>query len=244
MTCLVTGGSRGIGHAIAFKLAAEGASCIVLSRNLEAARVAIAKLDCANGQTHVAAEFDVAAARRPWTAEDIGGLPLQSVDVVINAAGLAQNKLLFVSSPDEIEDIVATNLMGTIYSCRSFSRSMMRRKEGGCIVNISSVLANRAARGSSVYAACKAGVEGLTKALATELGAKNVRVNAIRPGFIQTGMLDSHVSSDAQHAFLSSIPSSRAGTVDEVADAALFLVKNKYCNGTILTVDGGFSSTL
>ncbi|KAK9323938.1 hypothetical protein V1517DRAFT_318831 [Lipomyces orientalis] len=158
--CLITGGSRGIGNAIAARVASEGANCVVLSRSLSAAREATDKLDITAGQAHVPVQFDVSKTRRMWTLDDLGGVNLSSIDVLINAAGVAQNKFLFTTPESEIENIISTNLMGTIFACRTFARPMMRRKEGGCIINISSVLAGRGARGSTVYAASKAGIEG------------------------------------------------------------------------------------
>ncbi|KAK7204499.1 hypothetical protein BZA70DRAFT_239819 [Myxozyma melibiosi] len=243
-TCLITGGSRGIGLAIASRLATDGASCILLSRTLSVAQDAASELDTSMGQMHEAVQLDVASTRRVWTADDLGGVDPASIDIVVNAAGVAQTKLLCLMTPEEIEDIVFTNLMGTIYSCRTFARSMMRSRTEKSILNISSVLSSRAGRGSSIYAACKGGIEGLTKALATELGGKRVRVNAIRPGLINTGMLSESVSSKAEQAFLERIPAGRTGSVEEVSDAAMFLIKNTYCNGAILTLDGGFSVSL
>ncbi|KAK9332426.1 hypothetical protein V1520DRAFT_334854 [Lipomyces starkeyi] len=158
--CLITGGSRGIGNAIATRLALEGASCVVLSRSIAAARQAIDKLDVTWRQIHIPVQFDVAKTTRVWTSADLGGVDLSSIDILVNAAGVAQNKLLFTTPGSEIEDIIRTNLMGTIFACRTFARPMTRRKEGGCIINISSVLAARGARGSAVYAASKAGIEG------------------------------------------------------------------------------------
>ncbi|KAK9238004.1 hypothetical protein V1525DRAFT_418912 [Lipomyces kononenkoae] len=157
--CLITGGSRGIGNAIAARLASEGASCIVISRSIAAAREATDKLDVTVKQTHVPVQFDIAKTSRVWISDDLGGVDLSSVDIVVNAAGVAQNKLLFSTPESEIEDIIRTNLMGTLYACRTFAKPMARRKEGGCIINISSVLAGRGARGSVVYAASKAGIE-------------------------------------------------------------------------------------
>ncbi|KAK9368259.1 hypothetical protein V1509DRAFT_623543 [Lipomyces kononenkoae] len=158
--CLITGGSRGIGNAIAERLALEGASCIVISRSIAGAREAVEKLDVTFNQTHVPIQFDVAKASRVWTSDDLGGVNLSTIDILVNAAGVAQNKLLFSTPESEIEDIIHTNLMGTIFACRTFAKPMARRKDGGCIINISSVLAGRGARGSAVYAASKAGIEG------------------------------------------------------------------------------------
>ncbi|KAK9450101.1 3-oxoacyl-reductase [Limtongia smithiae] len=237
--CLITGGSRGIGFAIASKFASEGATCVIVGRSAETAESACKQLDTQAGQVHSAVQFDVSSCQRVWTPDDLGGMSLQSIDILVNAAGISQQKLLCFTSPDEIDKIIFTNLLGTIYACRSFSRAMMGKKTDSCIINISSVLASRAARGSSIYAASKAGVEGLTAALATELGPRNVRVNAIRPGLIDTDM----VSAVQRDGFLPQVPLARLGTPSEVADTALFLVQNKFCNGTILSIDGGFSTS-
>ncbi|KAK9455205.1 hypothetical protein V1511DRAFT_338196 [Dipodascopsis uninucleata] len=246
--CLITGGSRGIGRAIADKLAKDGVSIIIISRTLKNAENAISTLDSTKGQQHHAVELDVSGIRRPWTSEDLGGLlnfqALKSVDMVVNAAGITHTKLLCFMSPDEIDCIINTNLMGTIYSCRTFARSMMKNPNGGSILNFSSVLSTRGGRGSSIYAAAKSGIEGLTLSLASELGSKNVRVNALRCGLIDTQMTDSSLNLDSRRDFLSRVPLGRIGTTDEVADAALFLLKNTYANGTIMSLDGGFNSSL
>ncbi|KAK9458751.1 NAD(P)-binding protein [Lipomyces oligophaga] len=239
---LITGGSSGIGYAIAHRFATEGASCFILGRSFERSEKASSKLPILSSsmQSHGAIQLDVSTVLRPWTEVDLG-LDPAAIDIVVNAAGITQSKLLCLMNSEEIDRIIRTNLLGTIYSCRTFARAMMRSKSDKSIINISSILSAQAGRGSVVYSASKAGIEGLTTALALELGSKHVRVNAIQPGLIQTDMLDEHVSKSARQEFINRVPARREGLPGEVAHAALFLATNRYINGSILNVDGGFS---
>ncbi|KAK9479225.1 hypothetical protein V1514DRAFT_328792 [Lipomyces japonicus] len=258
--CLVTGGSRGIGFVIAHKLAQLGASCLISSRSLPTAQAAAALLPVPmsfQSQCHAGVELDVS---QPWprSLNSSSSSTMTDVSVLVNCAGQAHSRLLVSMAEEDMQDLVGVNLLGVMYGCKAISRLMLRRKvnagttttpssssvniDRGVIVNVSSVLAAQAGQGAAVYAACKAGVEGLTRALACELGPRGIRVNAVRPGLVRTSMTDKHVSDDRQSLVRTRIPLGRLGTADDVADAVVFLITNRYVNGQVLTVDGGFTA--
>ncbi|GAO47264.1 hypothetical protein G7K_1474-t1 [Saitoella complicata NRRL Y-17804] len=238
--CLVTGGSRGLGLAIAKRFSDEGATCILMARNRE-------KLEAAREQLATAAE-DGALLRhnivvgdvQDFASKDYGKGVLDDVDVLVNAAGITQVSLLVRTSPNSIKSLVQTNLLGTIYASQAFARNSIRARKGGVIINFSSALAHRPVPGSSIYTATKAAVEGLTKALAVELGPANIRVNAISPGYIETDMT-SAISEKAREKMMDRVPVKRFGTVEEVAEVALMLAMNEFMTGSVVNVDGGWS---
>ncbi|EKD14683.1 uncharacterized protein L3040_000206 [Drepanopeziza brunnea f. sp. 'multigermtubi'] len=232
-TSLITGASRGIGAAIARRFASEGVRCILAGRNECLLEQVKDELDEPQGG-HRVVVGDVAEGAF-WE-----GLKREKIDILVNAAGITHYSPLFVTSTPLLESVMRTNLMGTMMGCRAVGKGMMARK-GGCIINVASLLGIKGGKGSSAYAASKAGVVGLTRALAAELGEKNVRVNVILPGYIETDMTDAMTPmarSDAQN----SIPLRRFGKVAEIADAAVFLATNQYANNCVLNLDGGLSA--
>ncbi|KAI9679507.1 MAG: hypothetical protein M1817_005529 [Caeruleum heppii] len=162
------------------------------------------------------------------------------IDILVNAAGLAHSSLFMKTTPALIEDVVQTNLMGTMWACREMVKGMVRRRRG-CIINISSLLGVKGGTGSVAYAASKAGILGLTRSLAAEVGPFNVRVNAIVPGYIETQMTR-EMTLEARQRALDAVPAGRFGTAAEVADAAVFLASNEYANNCVLNLDGGLSA--
>ncbi|KAI9650569.1 hypothetical protein NHQ30_000587 [Ciborinia camelliae] len=157
----------------------------------------------------------------------LDGRPKPTIDILINAAGLTHASPLITTSPSLIEEVLQTNLMGTIWGCKVIGKDMLRRREGG--------------RGSVAYAASKAGVLGLTRALAAEMGPAGIRVNAIVPGYIETDMTRA-MTDPARKEALNAIPLARFGDANEIADAAVFLVTNKYASNCVLNLDGGLSA--
>ncbi|KAI8839584.1 hypothetical protein BC829DRAFT_403792 [Chytridium lagenaria] len=162
------------------------------------------------------------------------------VDYLINSAGLSRTGLLLSTDPAASEELIATNLFGTIHMSRGVARGMLRRKKGELYYQISSVLGLKGIEGGSVYSASKAGVIGFTRSLARELGPKGIRVSAIAPGFIETNMTKG-IDASRKESYLSMTPLRRFGQAEEVAQAAVFLAKSQFMTGQTLVLDGGLS---
>jgi 3-oxoacyl-[acyl-carrier protein] reductase len=233
---LVTGASRGIGLAIAQRLAAAGASVVVNARTIddgileafgkdEAQRISVLPGDV--GAPETAGQM----TRAIFTHH-------KRLDILVNNAGIMRPAPIGMISDDEIDRTLATNLAGAIRLIQSAARLMART--GGSIVNLSSIVGLKGATGQLAYAASKAGIVGATLAAAKELAPKGIRVNAVAPGFIETG-LTAALSAEVRHEALGSIGLARAGTVEDVADAVLFLASDlsRYVTGQVLGVDGG-----
>ncbi|KAI1457830.1 NAD(P)-binding protein [Annulohypoxylon moriforme] len=236
--CTISGGSRGIGLAIARLLAAEGAACTLIGRNLESLTSAKQSLKREyDSQNHDIVSFDVSSING-WE-KLMADTKNENTDILVNAAGISQNSFLIKSSTPDIDKVVATNLMGTIWGCKYFVPKMMRQKNG-CIINVSSLLATHGGRGSTIYAASKAGIIGLTRAMAWEVGRFGIRANVLLPGYIQTDMTK---GMDKNGELSALIPMGRLGLADEVAEAALFLAKSTYAHNCVLNIDGGLSAT-
>ncbi|KAI0884999.1 NAD(P)-binding protein [Annulohypoxylon maeteangense] len=236
--CIISGGSRGIGLAIARLFAAEGAACTLIGRNMESLTSAKASLEQKHdSQKHDTTPFDVSLVNG-WE-KLVANTKGENADILVNAAGISQNSFLFKASTPEIDELVATNLMSTIWSCKYIIPKMMKQRNG-CIINVSSLLATHGGRGSSVYAASKAGIIGLTRALAWEVGRFGIRANVLLPGYIQTDMTKGMDNNGELSAL---IPMGRLGLADEVAEAALFLAKCSYAHNCVLNIDGGLSAT-
>ncbi|PWW77750.1 NAD(P)-binding protein [Tuber magnatum] len=233
---LITGASRGIGLSISQKFAHSGASLILVSRTRSHLDAALSALP--PGGEHQCIAGDVGD---PEFWEGVRGGCGKKLDVLVNAAGITHSSLLMATKPQTIEEVIRTNLVGSVLGCRAVLGGMVRARSG-CIINISSVLGIKAGMGSVAYAASKAGVIGLTRSLAAEVGRSGVRVNAILPGYIDTDMT-SGMTEGARREALEFTPMKRMGTAEEVADAAVFLALNKFANGSQIVLDGGLSST-
>jgi 3-oxoacyl-[acyl-carrier protein] reductase len=241
-TALVTGGSRGIGRAIVQALAAAGAKVAFVYRgNREAADSLVAEITGAGGIA-LALQGDVAD---PDTAPRCVGEVLEKwgrVDILVNNAGVIRDGLFIRMDADAWNQVIQTNLNGTFHFCRAVVEPMALRQRFGRIINVSSVAAVHVNAGQTNYAASKGAVNALTRALAVEVAGRNVTVNAIAPGFIETDMSEA-VRNKAGDFIKKVIPMKRIGKPDDVAQVALFLAgpAAAYVTGQVITVDGGLS---
>jgi 3-oxoacyl-[acyl-carrier protein] reductase len=230
---LVTGGSRGIGKAIAESLADAGARVAVVARNGERAQAAAAELP---GPGHAGFACDVADPAQVGATLAAVEEALGPVDILVNNAGITRDNLLLRMSAEDFDEVIGANLKGAFNFTKAVARGMLKRS----ILNISSVVGLTGNAGQANYAASKAGLIGLTKSVAKELASRGVRCNCIAPGFITTDMTD-ELSEKQIEELRAQIPLGSLGTPADVADAARFLVGPgaRYITGQVLTVDGG-----
>lgn len=231
---LVTGGARGIGEAISRELARAGARVAVGYRSgHEAAGAVAAEIGglAIPGNVGDPGEAQAVVQR---VEEELG-----DVDLLVNNAGVTRDTLIARMSDEDWEEVIETNLRGTFNTCRAVSRKMLRRRSGA-IVNVTSVVGLHGNIGQANYAASKAGIIGLTKALARELGTRGVRVNAVAPGYISTALTDV-LSEEIRGTILGNTPLGRLGEPVDVAAAVRFLCSDEaaFITGEVLLVDGG-----
>src|ERR1700726_4985779 len=238
---IVTGGSRGIGRAIVKAFAAEGAKVAFIYRGRqEAADSLVAEVSQAGG-TVLALQGDVAAAEDVQRCVERVEKEWGRLDILVNNAGIIRDDLFVRMEPDAWQAVLQTNLGGTYNFCRAVAYTMMKQRRGR-IINISSVAAEHANPGQTNYAASKGAINAFTRALAVELASRNVTVNAIAPGFIETDMSEA-VRNKAGDLIKKMIPMKRLGQPDDIAKAAVFLASADaaYLTGQVITVDGGLS---
>jgi 3-oxoacyl-[acyl-carrier protein] reductase len=234
-TALVTGSTRGIGRAIAESLAESGARVAVVSR--DQARSAEAAAAIGNGARGFAA--DVSDVASIVTMVDGVEKEFGQIDILVNNAGLTRDNILFRIKDDDWDAVRDANLRGAFVAIRAAARGMIKRRWGR-IINIASVVGLTGNKGQANYAASKAGLIGLTKSVAKELGSRNVLVNAVAPGFIETDMTAA-MTPDARAALSGQIPLERLGTPRDIAGVVTFLASEHaaYVTGQTLVVDGG-----
>jgi 3-oxoacyl-[acyl-carrier protein] reductase len=237
---LVTGGSRGIGRACALAFAKAGASTVVVSYagNEAAANESVGLLQAAGAKAE-AIRFDVADSAACTSAVEGVVKAHGRLDVLVNNAGVAVDGLVMRMKDEDWDRQLDTNLKGAFALIRAASRPMMKQR-GGAIINISSIIGEMGNAGQAAYSASKAGLIGLTKSVAKELSSRNIRVNAVTPGFIGTDMT-SHLNDELRQKMLETIPLGRLGAPEEVANAVLFLASDaaSYITGEVLKVNGG-----
>jgi 3-oxoacyl-[acyl-carrier protein] reductase len=238
---LVTGGSRGIGRAIAETLAAAGAHVVVNYHANEAAAEAVCMAIQSQGGTAQAIQADVSQSsdveRLLKTSLDGGG----RLDILVNNAGITRDGLLLRMKEDDFDSVLHTNLRG-VYLCTRAALRPMTKQRAGRIINIASVVGLRGNAGQANYAAAKAGIIGFTKSVAREIASRSITVNAIAPGFIETDMTGT-LDEAARQEVLRTIPLNRLGLPQDVADLVCFLASDAagYITGQTLSVDGGMT---
>jgi 3-oxoacyl-[acyl-carrier protein] reductase len=236
---LVTGGSRGIGAAICAELAAAGAVVVVnYASNADAADAVCRGIAAAGGTAH-AVQGDIATAEGATALVEQVESGIGPIAALVNNAGITRDDLIMRLSEESWREVIDTNLGGAFFTCRAVARPMMKRR-AGAIVNMSSIVGVRGNAGQTNYAASKAGLIGLTKSLAKELGSRGIRVNAIAPGYIATELTDA-LPEQAREAILTATPLGRLGEPEDVARAVRFLVSDAaaFVTGDVLAVDGG-----
>ncbi|XUX01461.1 MAG: 3-oxoacyl-ACP reductase FabG [Dehalogenimonas sp.] len=237
---VITGAGRGIGAAIARRLAAEGAAVVLNSLSESAAQVT--EEITASGGKAIFIQGDVSKNDDVSKIIDSASANFGRLDILVNNAGITRDNLLMRMSEEDWDTVMDTNLK-SIYLCtKAVIRPMLKNKSGGRIINLSSVIGLSGNAGQANYAASKAGIIGFTKSLAKELASRQITVNAIAPGFIVTDMT-SGISQEAKDALIKRIPLGTLGSAEDVASAAAFLASDeaKYITGQTLTVDGGMT---
>lgn len=238
---LVTGASRGIGRQIALSMAKEGALVIVnYNGSKEKAEEVVAQIIADGGMAESygcnVADFEAAGEMIAEVIKKHGAL-----DILVNNAGITKDGLLLKMSEEDFDKVIEINLKGTFNCIKHATRQMLKQKSGR-IINMSSVVGIAGNAGQVNYAASKAGVIGITKSVAKELGSRGITVNAIAPGYIDTDMT-AVLSEDIKHAIIDSVPLKRMGCVEDIANAAVFLASDKasYITGQVISVDGGMN---
>ncbi|NTW91066.1 MAG: 3-oxoacyl-[acyl-carrier-protein] reductase [Erysipelotrichaceae bacterium] len=237
--CVVTGASSGIGRQLAIDFAKEGYDLVINYSSNQESALEVAKECESYGSRTLVLGFDVSngndVEEKFKTIVDTFG----KIDVLINNSGITRDGLVLRMKESDFEDVIDINLKGA-FNCSKSALKYMFKARSGKIINMTSVIGLIGNLGQANYAASKAGLIGLTKSLAKECASRNITVNAIAPGFIQTRMTD-QLSDEVKQAILKQIPNGRFGSCEDISNCALFLASTKanYINGQVIQVDGG-----
>ena len=238
---LVTGASRGIGAAIASKLASLGCDVAInYAGNIQKAEETLNSVKAYGVNAHIyqanVANYEEVEAMTKQIIKDFGHL-----DIIINNAGITSDNLMMRMDQDSFDSVIDVNLKGTWNVCKSITRPILKQRSG-VIINLSSVVGINGNVGQVNYAASKAGVIGLTKSLAKEFASRNIRVNAVAPGYVKSDMT-AKLSEEITEKVLENIPLGQLGEVEDIANSVAFLVSDeaRYITGQVLVVDGGMA---
>lgn len=237
---VVTGAGRGIGSAIALTLAREGAKVVVnYSRSAESAEGVVAQIRAAGGEA-VAVQANIAVPAEAEALIKSAQENFGRIDILVNNAGITRDKLIMRMSEEDWDAVLDTNLKGTFLCAKAAAIMMLKQKSSGVIVNVGSVIGKVGGAGQANYSAAKAGLVGLTKSMAKELGSRNIRVNAVAPGFIETEMTEV-LKPEYRETILKQIPLGRLGASEDVARVVAFLCSEDaaYVQGEVISIDGG-----
>ena len=240
-TAVITGSSRGIGKKIAETLANEGVNVVITATNLDKASKIAEEIKSSYNVETLGLEHD---AKSSESCKDVIAKTIEkfgSIDILVNNAGITKDMLVIQMDDNAWNDVLSTNLSGAFYTSREVAKNMLRARKGK-IINISSVIGKMGNAGQVNYAAAKAGLIGITKSMAKEFAPRNICVNAIAPGFIQTDMTDA-LPEDTVKGIMSITPLKKLGTPEDVANLVLFLASDmsNYITGEVIAVDGGMS---
>lgn len=239
-SAIVTGGTRGIGKAIVLELARRGCNVAFnYSKSADEAETLRTEVE-GLGVKAYAAQCDVASTEASAEFVKAATTELGGIDFLVNNAGITRDQLILRMKEDDWDAVIDTNLKGAWNFSKAVLRPMMKNENGGSILNIASISGVVGMLGQSNYSASKAGMIGLTKSLAKEIASRNITVNALAPGMIETEMT-SEMNADFREKILASIPLARFGTVQEIANAACFLLTARYITGQVVQADGGLA---
>ena len=236
---IVTGAGRGIGRAIALELAKAGAKVVVnYSRSAEAAEEVVSLIKADKGEA-IAVQGDVSDLSQVEALFKAARDAYGRIDILINNAGITRDKLILRMTEEDWDAVIDTNLKSA-FLCAKTAAPIFVKQKSGVIVNVGSVIGKVGAAGQVNYSASKAGLVGLTKALAKELGGRNIRVNAVAPGFVETDMTEA-LKPEYRDVILKQIPLGRFGTGENIAKTVLFLCSDDsaYIQGEVISIDGG-----
>lgn len=240
-TSIVTGGSRGIGKSIVLELAKAGSNVVFTYHSSEAKAQELVKEIEVLGVKALAVRSDASSFDDAKKLCDVTLSTFNAIDVIVNNAGITRDTLLMRMTEQQWDDVINNNLKSAFNLTKHASATMLKQKKGS-IINITSIVGLKGQAGQVNYSASKAGMIGLTKSVADELGSRNIRCNAIAPGFIQTEMTD-ELPEDLKKRYLDQIPMKRFATADEVAKVVVFLASDmsSYVTGQIIGVCGGLA---
>ena len=235
---VITGGARGIGKEIAKVLAKEGANCVLCDVNAEDLKNATAEIEGLGVQC-MGLSLNVCDLKQCEEAMNKIIDKFQKIDILINNAGITRDGLLLRMKEEDWDSVISVNLKGT-FNCTKAAIKVMLKQKSGRIVNVASIIGVIGNAGQANYAASKAGIIGLTKSVAKEVASRNINVNAIAPGFIQTKMTEV-LSEEVKEAMRKQIPLKRFGRPEDVGNLVLFLVSDdaSYITGQVIKIDGG-----